>query len=274
MSAFNLPHPAPTGAATPQEEPPLDRHDGDDEHPLWICRFAPDEPGGWGLHRHDQHQIAWVSHGVVTAQVGDEHWVLPPTQAIWIPSGLPHDLHNRRGSVLHCLYAWPEHCPIGWDEPTVLAITPLARELLLHLSQHDDPSPVSEAGQTMLFALLEPMPSAGLHLPLPTDPRAAAVAHAMLERPADDFALDTWAERLATSASTLRRAFLSETGLTFSEWRTQARVRSSLPLLAGRMPVERVALEVGYASTNGFVAAFRRSFGYPPGAHFRRATDR
>ena len=248
----------------------LSEHEAKQDDGMWICRFDPDEPGGWGVHHHRQHQIAWVSNGQTTAQVGDRHWVLPTTQAIFIPSDMPHDLVNTRGSTLHCLYVSPERCPIDWREPVVLAITPMLRELLLTLSATGLQQRVSDAAETLLFALLKPLSQTALQLPLPADYRAVALAQAVLARPGDRRTLDEWADRFETSASTLRRAFVNETGLTFSEWRTQARLRASLSLLADRMPVETVAFKVGYDSTNGFVDAFRRHFGHTPGQHFKR----
>jgi AraC-like DNA-binding protein len=247
----------------------LSVHDAEGEDGMWVCRFDADEPGGWGAHHHHQHQIAWVSQGLTTAQVGDRHWVLPPTQAIWIPSGMPHDLVNRRPSTLHCVYVWPERCPLDWREPVVLAITPMLRELLLTISQEGLQLRASEAAETLLFALLKPLSQTPLRLPLPTDYRALALAQAVLSRPSDRRTLDEWADYFETSASTLRRAFVNETGLTFSEWRTQSRLRASLALLADRVPVDTVAFKVGYASTNGFIDAFRRHFGHTPGRHYK-----
>lgn len=57
--------------------------------------------------------------------------------------------------------------------------------------------------------------------------------------------------------------------MTFTDWRTQVRLRASLPLLADGLPVAGVARRVGYASLNGFVDAFRRHFGHTPAAHYR-----
>jgi AraC-like DNA-binding protein len=165
---------------------------------------------------------------------------------------------------------WPESCPIDWREPVVLAITPMLRELLLTLSAPGLQQRVSEAAETLFFALLKPLSQTALQLPLPTDYRAVALAQAVLARPADRRTLAEWADRFEASASTLRRAFVSETGLTFSEWRTQARLRASLSLLADRVPVETVAFKVGYDSTNRFIDAFRRHFGHTPGQHFER----
>jgi AraC-like DNA-binding protein len=56
--------------------------------------------------------------------------------------------------------------------------------------------------------------------------------------------------------------------MTFGSWRTQVRLRASLPLLAAGMPVATAARRVGYATPSAFVAAFRRVTNTTPGAYF------
>ena len=42
-------------------------------------------------HTHEDHQLAWAASGVLTVLTADATWVLPPTRALWIPAGLPHE---------------------------------------------------------------------------------------------------------------------------------------------------------------------------------------
>lgn len=237
---------------------------------MWLCRFSPGEPGGWGRHYHRQHQIAWVAQGLSTVLVDDRRWVVSPTRAVWIPGGRPHDIVNRDDAHLYCLYVWPEHCRVDWPEPAELVVTPLARELLMGLGEPGLETRVSEASATVLFAQFAGRASTHPSLPLPLDDRAAELARALLDEPANQDTLEQWARRLATSPSTLRRAFLADTGLTFTDWRTRARLEAALPLLADQCSVGRVAYRVGYASRSGFVDAFGRHFGHAP-ATYRRA---
>ena len=67
---------------------------------------------------------------------------------------------------------------------------------------------------------------------------------------------------------TVLRLFLAETGLTFSQWRAQARLQALLPYLAAGEPVSAVARRVGYGTASAFVAVFRRATGRTPGAYF------
>jgi AraC-like DNA-binding protein len=67
---------------------------------------------------------------------------------------------------------------------------------------------------------------------------------------------------------TLARIFVRECRMPFGTWRTQVRLRASLPSLAHGTPLETVAYRVGYSSASAFVAAFRRAVGVTPGAYF------
>ena len=59
--------------------------------------------------------------------------------------------------------------------------------------------------------------------------------------------------------------------MTFPQWRTQSRLYHALRLLADDTPVTAVAHRCGWSSSSAFIDVFRRSFGYTPGTHNRRA---
>jgi len=264
-SSAALTSPAAHDEHDPHDDP--DEHGHSEEMPMWVCRFGPEEQGGWGQHHHRQHQVAWASEGSVIARLDDVYWVVPTNRAVWLPSGRRHDVIPRPGSTLYCLYVWPEFCPLEWPEPALIAVPPLLRELILHLTAHQDEAQVTAATATLLFDAMARTDTPPVHLPMPSDPHLQAVAEELLASPRQAGGVDQVARRHHLGASTLRRRFLVETGLTFSEWRRQARLRASLALLADGMSVDLVAAAVGYASTNGFIDAFKRHFGTTPGQH-------
>ncbi|WP_225233828.1 AraC family transcriptional regulator [Klenkia terrae] len=243
-----------------------DDHPGSAERDAWTCAFDTEEGGAWGLHRHDQHQLVWTAAGSARAVAGGRSWVLPPSRALFVPGGVPHDVVLRPPAALHCLYVWPHACPLPWTRPTVVAVSGLLRELLLALGQTGGEGPV--AAPTLALVLHEVAGAAVADdgVVLPEDPRAAAVATRLLADPADDTPLADWAARLRAGESTLRRAFVTGTGLTWTEWRSRARLQAALALLERGLPVTSVAARVGYASVHGFGTAFRRRYGTSPGA--------
>lgn len=247
----------------------LDVHEDTDDLDMWVCLFDRDEPGGWGPHHHDEHQVIWVDEGLTTATAGGRTWVLPPTRALFVPGGTPHDTVNRPPSTLHCVYVRPHACPLDWTQPTVITMTPLLRELTLALAGEGVHAEVEAPARALFFALVQGRTDPGVRVPLPEDPRARDVATRLLASPGDPRTLDDWADALSTSVSTLRRAFLSGTGMTFTDWRTQARLGAALPLLADGMPVAAAGRRAGFTSRAGFVDAFRRHFGHSPAAFAR-----
>ncbi len=74
---------------------------------------------------------------------------------------------------------------------------------------------------------------------------------------------------LSVDVKTLQRRFARETGMTFGQWRQQARLLRGLELLAGGEKVINVALALGYASPSAFATMFRRQFGQTPSEFFQ-----
>jgi AraC-like DNA-binding protein len=229
-------------------------------------------------HQHPVHQLAWAPRGLLTMHVGEQSWVLPRSRALWIPAGIWHEVLADRGTTMMGLYFDPATCPITWPDPTVVATSGLVGGLLEHLAEAIDDDERRRA-EAVVFDLLRPLPVATLEVPMPADARALIVAAALVDDPADGRSLAEWGRTVGASARTLARAFERDTGLGFERWRTRARMAAALSRLAGGSTVTRAAMDVGYASTSAFVAAFRRTTGATPGRYFaapppsgRRAT--
>ena len=165
------------------------------------------------------------------------------------------------------IYFDPAACPIDWTEPTVVDTSGLLADLLQHLDG-GLPDDQRRRVEAVVFDLLTPLPVAVLDVPMPSDPRAAAIAAALTAEPADGRSLAAWGRHVGASSRTLARVIDRETGMGFERWRTHLRIAEALARLADGAPVTRVAHDVGYASTSVFVAAFRRTTGTTPGAYF------
>lgn len=221
-------------------------------------------------HRHDHHQLAWAAHGVVIVQVDDAHWVLPPNRALWLPAGTVHRTGADGPAQLLGIYADPTQCPVNWPQPQLIRVRPVLRELLEHLEAAELDAAARARAEAVVFDLLEPVVVTPIGVRLPTDPRAGQVAEALLADPADPRSLAEFGRAVGASERTLARIFLSDTGLGFGTWRTQARLAAALPWLAEGLPLETVARRVGYGSASAFAAAFRRTVGVSPGTYFDR----
>jgi AraC-like DNA-binding protein len=220
-------------------------------------------------HRHDEHQLAWSPEGVLVVRTEDGSHVLPPARALWIPAGTNHETRASGAAVLRSVYIRTSRCPIGWDSPTPVEVSPLLRELIPHLEQRSLARPARLRAEAVLFDLLVPLAVASIDVRLPTDERALRVARALLVDPGDGRTLHAWGHQVGASSRTLARAFVSQTGLSFGRWRTLARLQAALLQLAEGLPVSLVADRVGYATPSSFVAAFRCHTGVTPGRYFQ-----
>ncbi|MEU8655061.1 helix-turn-helix transcriptional regulator [Streptomyces sp. NPDC048737] len=219
-------------------------------------------------HRHDDHQIVYAGRGVLAVTTGGGSWVAPGTRAIWVPAGTVH-AHRAYGELdLHLVGLPATENPLGLDAPTVLAVGPLLRELIIaHTRSEDDDGPERSRLRMVLLDQLRASPQQPLHLPAPTTPLLRTLCDVLRADPADGRTLAELGREVGASDRTLSRLFRSDLGMTFPQWRTQLRLHRALVLLTERTPVTAVAHECGWSSTSAFIDAFRRAFGHTPGSH-------
>lgn len=239
---------------------------------VWLNRFAMRAGDGFGIHVHeDLHQLIWSPTGVLLADAAGSSFVLPSTLALWIPAGVAHDVGCARPARLHSVYVEPQYCPISWTSPTVVGVGDLLAAVLDHLAGAGPAGAARARAERFMFDLLQPVAADPSALRLPLDGRAADVAAALLRRPADQRTIEEWGREVGASGRTLARHFRTQTGMSFGEWRTQARIQAATALLGDGATVATVAAAVGYRDAAAFAAAFRRHLGVTPTAFARSA---
>ncbi|MFF4220577.1 AraC family transcriptional regulator [Streptomyces nondiastaticus] len=241
-----------------------------------VASFALDDGEWFASHEHAAHQLAWAPHGVLAVRASGRTWVLPSTVALWIPAGVPHSTGATSSALLRSLYFWPERCPLAWEEPQVVPVSGLLRELINYLAQDTDALAAEprQRAEDVVLDLLHPVSVTTVRAPLPADPRARRIAEALRADPSDGRTLAEWGAVVGASARTLARAFVAGTGMPYGQWRTQLRLQAAMPMLAAGATVSAVARRVGYGSPSAFVAAFRRGVGVPPGTYFAPGNPR
>ena len=149
----------------------------------------------------------------------------------------------------------------------VIAVTPLLREIILRLAENN-PEYAPDSHAARIAALvpeeLARAPTLPLGLPLPSDPRLRRLCDRLLDVPADRRPLAALGREVGASARTLTRLFRAETGMSFVEWRQQARLLRALALLAQGASVTVAALSVGYETPSPFIRLHRKLLGTTP----------
>ena len=226
------------------------------------CR-ATDYPAGWEVapHAHAKHQLIHAVHGVMVVQADAGHWVVPPSRGIWMPAGMTHAIRCIGVVHMRSLFIRPDAAPQLLLECRAVGISALLRELIRAAVDVKPPyAPNSRAGRLMRLMLdeLRALPELPLHLPMPSDPRLNRICRRLQHEPDDASTLADWARELDVDVKTIQRLFASQTGMTFGQWRQQARLLRALELLAGGEKVLDIALALGYDSPSAFATMFRR----------------
>jgi len=226
-------------------------------------------------HRHAAHQLLFASSGAMTVTGDRTSWMIPPGRAVLIPAGVPHAIRMWGEVAMRSLYVPVTVAAPAFASNTcrVISVSPLLHALILRVAELAalDSRAAAEARlMSVLMDELEAAPIEPLLLPLPTDARARAAADQVLKNPADGAVAMALARHAGLSVRTLERLFRAETGMRFGLWRQKVRLLESVRVLAGGGSVTDAALESGYSSVSAYIAAFKQTFGYTPGAMDRR----
>jgi AraC-like DNA-binding protein len=237
-----------------------------------ICR-ATNYPAGWRVppHEHTKHQLIHALHGVMVVHANSGQWVVPPSRGLWMPAGMTHSIHCIGDVQMRSLYVQQDAAPLLFAGCQVVGISSLMRELIRAAVDVVHPyRPDSRDGRLMQLLLdeLRALPLLPLHLPMPTDRRILGICQSLQERADDASTLADWAERLQLNVKTIQRLFATQTGMTFGQWRQQARLLKALELLACGERIIDIALSLGYESPSAFSTMFRKHFGQMPSRFF------
>ncbi|ONP05341.1 AraC family transcriptional regulator [Burkholderia cenocepacia] len=228
-------------------------------------------------HAHARGQVLCVEAGLIHVHTPRGAWLLPPHRAGWVPPGMPHKVRVSGAPGGWVLLAAPPFCAGLPDEPCVIGISAVLRSLAHRAIEWDKRAPLAPEHARMAAVIHDEIrrsPREALHVPMPADLRLARVARALLDDPGSRRTLDAWAAFGAMSPRTLRRLMSAETGLSFAQWRQQARLARGLDLLARGCPVAEVSDLLGYASPSNFIAMFRKALGDSPAHYFATRPER
>jgi AraC-like DNA-binding protein len=252
--------------------------------PAVIAFWGAEQPGdgsamgvreiGW--HSHRRAQLFSVESGLVRIRTEEGSWILPPHRVGWVPPGVMHEV-----SISGPLSGWgamllPDVCEALPRRACVMAASELLRALVRKAVMFADATVLTPEQERLTAVLIDEIrvaPMEPLHLPMPSDTRLVRLTMHLLANPGDDRPFVRLASEAFLSERTGRRLFLAETGMTFLQWRQQARLTLAFEQLVQGRSVAAVSDELGYATPSNFIAMFRRAFGAPPARYFSRLDE-
>ena len=218
-------------------------------------------------HWHARAQFIFAVEGTMRVHTPRRAWIVPPSRALWVPAHTVHGIRMHGRVEMRSLYV-NESAAAGMPAScVVLDVTPLLRELVVRavaLPVRYDENGDEGMLMRVLMAEIRRLPHCALDLPLPASPDLTRLCERILSDLSRRRPCGAEASHMKTSARTLYRRFLKETGITLARWKQQARLLESIRRLASGTPVTRVAVDLGYESPSAFSTMFRRALGVTP----------
>ncbi|MBV4482312.1 AraC family transcriptional regulator [Pseudomonas khavaziana] len=245
-----------------------------DEGDWAVISSATDYPENWVIpeHSHNKHQLLYAIGGVMVVYSALRQWTVPPNRGFWMPCGQVHSLRCVGTLKMRSVFVRPDSFPNLPAEPKTVTVSPLLSELIKASVSLKPPYAEDSRDARIMHLILDELanlPALPLSLPQPADPRLSQICLALQNEPGDASTVAHWSARLGLDQTTIQRLFRRETGMTFGQWRQQARLLLALERIAVGEKIIDVAFELGYESPSAFTSMFKKQFGRTPSQFFR-----
>ncbi len=245
-----------------------------DEGDWAVISSATDYPENWVIpeHSHNKHQLLYAIGGVMVVYSALNQWTVPPNRGFWMPCGQVHSLRCVGTLKMRSVFVRPDSFPNLPAEPKTVTVSPLLSELIKASVSLKPPYADDSRDARIMHLILDELailPDLPLSLPQPADPRLSQICLALQDEPGDASTVADWSARLGLDQTTIQRLFRKETGMTFGQWRQQARLLLALERIAVGQKIIDVAFELGYESPSAFTSMFKKQFGKTPSHFFR-----
>ena len=239
-----------------------------------VISSATDYPEGWIIapHSHAKHQLIYAIEGVMVVSSGLGQWTVPSNRGIWMPAGEVHAIRCVGEVKMRSVFIQPDEHDLLPADTKAVSISQLLSELIKVSIDISPEASLTQREARILGLILDEiciLPTLPLHLPQPSDVRVSSLCAALQREPGDCSTLGDWSDRLQLDEKTIQRIFRRETGMTFGQWRQQARLLLALERIAVGQKIIDIALELGYDSPSAFTSMFKKQFGKTPSEFFR-----
>jgi len=223
------------------------------------------DKSGW--HTHPRGQLLFAIEGVMLVHIHDGSWIVPPNRALWIVEGQEHHVTMFGSVKIRTVYIDEKKIKHLPKKTCVLNVSPLLRELIV--SAINVPLDYNRGSRDdhLVRLLIDELSLADelpFYLPLPKDTRIAKICSELTDNPSNTASVEDWSKVINVSSKTIHRMFTKNTGMTFVQWREQARLQAAIRRISVGEKIINVALDCGYSSHSAFTAMFKRHFGFTP----------
>ncbi len=225
-------------------------------------------------HAHPHGQLLYSRRGVLRVITPSKIWTLAPMSALWLPPEIPHEFYAVGEVAMFSLYLDYSLAQTFWRSERVIPVNMLMHQLVLRLSttnitMQEAPGVRESLTHLAIHEIRNAPELTHFVLPMPKDRRLLPICQHLIDSPDNNSTLNFWGDKVGASSRTLARLFISETGLSFVQWRQQLRLTEAVTRLAQQIPVGTIANDLGYHSVSAFVTLFKKHYGDTPQRYLR-----
>lgn len=213
---------------------------------------------GHAPHSHPVPHLVYVVAGVGLLTVEGHTITLHQGQGAWLPADVEHGLTLPDGGMALGPMLAPSAVPPNGRTRVLGPVPALSEFITVLLCAAPETAEERAPFRAALEELLRATTREYFPLTVPEHPAAHAIA---LEAARFDGTLDELAERQFTSVRHVQRLFIEETGVTFAQWRTRARLNLAIVSLRAGEGVPAAMQISGFATRHGLLKALSRECG-------------
>jgi AraC-like DNA-binding protein len=239
----------------------------DPTRPILSYDWTADTAHEAAAHTHPRAHIISPTSGAYWVVTDEGTWLVPEGLAIWIPSMVTHRVYSFSAVAARILFVDRSLTAGLPDKPGTVQLPTFMDAMMSRMIELGNHYVADSAAARLGLVVLDELAAmqfARIPLPISRDPRLARVMDRIAKNPQEIEDIEAMAEHAACSPRTLARLFKRDTGMTYTQWRSNVVISEAIKRLAQGQSVTQVALDLGYSSTSSFSYMFRRNLGVPP----------
>jgi AraC-like DNA-binding protein len=221
----------------------------------------------WATHSHPWGQLNYVSKGVMNLEVEGVRFLSPPQYAIWIPPFKKHFSYAVSETEYRSVYVSLEFSKCMPATACITDVSPVTRAILGDLASRNIRVPLTNEDVRMSQVVLDQIRLGKAHvayLPYGESEYLNTILAELQKDPGDKRSIKEVAAHFNMTARTFERRCQRELGISYNEWRLRLKFMRALELLEAGQTIQRIAYELGYATTSAFIVMFKKLTGSTP----------
>jgi hypothetical protein len=159
--------------------------------PRPVAALSDEYPSGFidPRHTHERGQLLYAVSGVTLVITDETSFIVPPQRAVWVPGGVPHEVHCRGALSVRTVYVDTTACRQMPTVCRVIEVSSLLRELLVEAANIPVEYDVNGRDGRVMALLLDEiasMTATPLHVPMPQNDKLLRVCLTILGDPAQN----------------------------------------------------------------------------------------